>query len=68
MNKIKQWIIELMCIFYPIKIKSTAKDNYYISYKFKFNKYYVFGDRGGEVFVENYEDALRIADWMDDNS
>lgn len=67
MNKIKQWIIELICIFYPIKIKSTEKDNYYISYKFKFNKYYVFGDKGGEVFAENYEDALRIADWMNDN-
>ncbi|AOT25903.1 hypothetical protein LOS1_00082 [Campylobacter phage vB_CjeM_Los1] len=68
MNKIKQWIIGLMCIFYPIKIKSTAKGSYYISYKFKFNKYYVFGDRGGEVFVENYKDALRVAEWMDDNS
>ncbi|AFR52446.1 hypothetical protein D302_gp134 [Campylobacter phage CP30A] len=56
-----------MCMFYPIKIKSTAKGSYYMSYKFKFNKYYVFGDRGGEVFVENYKDALRVAEWMDDN-
>ncbi|QOI69405.1 hypothetical protein F379_119 [Campylobacter phage F379] len=57
-----------MCIFYPIKIKSTTKGSYYISYKFKFNKYYVFGDKGGAIFAKNYEDALRTADWMSDNS